>query len=250
MTGTAFYPLGDQISFCDQQELIDKILRIDFNQGSEKKTTYFRERYTLAQYLLTLASQSLLIYPAIIVKNETPDFIWYRGDLEFGVEVTEGTTQKYRRGIAHHSRTRPGQFIINSDFSSTRSPRGGWAGRDGEREWVDIAVCSMLKKTDIYARREKPFEHMELLINMFTPVGGFETEEFSELRQDLLCALERWDNDNKISKIFDAVHLISGSNIVIYADELPKLVVAPCETQWSLRRRDELKQQLKKTGLL
>ena len=94
MTGTAFYPLGDQISFFDQRELINKILSIDFNQGSKEKTSDFRERYTLFQYLLTLASRSFLIYPFKIVKGETPDFIWLRGDLEFGVEVTEGTTQK------------------------------------------------------------------------------------------------------------------------------------------------------------
>ena len=57
MSEPFFHPLGDEITISDKDELVKIILEIDFEIGASK-TSNFRERFTLGQYLLTLASLS------------------------------------------------------------------------------------------------------------------------------------------------------------------------------------------------
>ena len=72
MSEPFFHPLGDEITISDKDELVKIILEIDFEIGASK-TSNFRERFTLGQYLLTLASLSQLECPFSIEKHETPD---------------------------------------------------------------------------------------------------------------------------------------------------------------------------------
>ena len=70
-----FHPLGDEITISGEDELVKVILEIDFERGADQHTSDFRERFTLGEYLLTLASRNCLEYPFAIVKHETPDFV-------------------------------------------------------------------------------------------------------------------------------------------------------------------------------
>ena len=74
MSEPFFHPLGDEITISDKDKLVKIILEIDFEIGASK-TSNFRERFTLGQYLLTLASLSQLEYPFSIEKHETPDLL-------------------------------------------------------------------------------------------------------------------------------------------------------------------------------
>ena len=97
MSEPFFHPLGDEITISDKDKLVKIILEIDFEIGASK-TSNFRERFTLGQYLLTLASLSQLEYPFSIEKHETPDFVWRRK----GVEIEKHETPDFvwrRKGV-------------------------------------------------------------------------------------------------------------------------------------------------------
>lgn len=125
-----FHPLGDFITISNKRELARIIREIDFERGADRQTSDFRERYTLAMYMLTLASLNGLKYPFRIAKRETPDFVWTCDGLEIGVEVTEVTSERYRGGMAQTSQ---GEVVDLSQFSSTALHGGGWAKCRGAR---------------------------------------------------------------------------------------------------------------------
>lgn len=239
-----FYPLGDEISISDKDEIVKVILEIDFELGAEGQTSSFRERFTLGQYLLTLASLDLLEYPFAVVKSETPDFVWRREGVEIGLEVTEVTSQRYRRGLSRLRRTSPGELYDPSQFSETALPGGGWAGNANVREWIDLLIFSVLKKVEDY-ERQAPFSKLELLAYSNTP-GGCDIEygDFPETRNSLLWVLEEQDPNNRIGQVFQAVNVVYGSNLIIDATETPKLLQPPCNIQWCLRNKEIMASQL------
>ena len=239
-----FHPLGDEISVSDKGELVKVILEIDFELGAKSQTSSFRERFTLGQYLLTLASLNHLEYPFAVVKNETPDFVWRREGVEIGLEVTEVTSQRYRRGLAHLRQTSPGELYDPSQFSDTALPGGGWAGNANVREWIDLLIFSVLKKVESYYQ-QAPFNKLELLAYSNTP-GGCDIEygDFPETRNSLLLALEKQDPDNRIGQVFQAVNVVYGSDLITDATETPKLLQPPCNIQWHLRNKEIMASQL------
>lgn len=240
MTETFFHPLGDTITIWDEEELARVIREIDFERGADRQTSDFRERYTLAMYLLTLASRNELKYPFGIAKRETPDFVWTRDGLEIGMEVTEVTSQRFRRGMAQ---TSSGEVVDLSQFSGTALHGGGWAGNAGEREWVDLLISSVLKKVEDYEQRS-PFDRLELLAYSNTPGGcGLEFGDFPETRNSLLLSLEQRDPRNRIGKVFQEVQVIYGSSLIVDAMEHP-MVLRPPVSQWFLRSKEILAWQL------
>ncbi len=240
MTETFFHPLGDEIAISDEDELVKVMLEIDFERGSEGQTSDFRERFTLGVCLLTLAYQKRLEYPFDIVKRETPDFVWKHEGMEKGLEVTEVTSQLYRHGLAH---TSPEEVVDLSQFSSTAFSRGGWAGNAAEREWVDLLMFSVLKKVEDY-EQGSPFSMLELLAYSNTPGGcGLEFGDFPETRKLLLLALEQRDPYNRIGKVFQRVHVVYGSNLIVDAMEHPRVLQPPVR-QWCLRNKEHLASQL------
>ena len=240
MTETFFHPLGDEITISDRSHLAKVILEIDFERGADRHTSDFRERFTLGEYLLTLASLKWLEYPFAIVKHETPDFVWKRNGVEIGLEVTEVTSQRYRRGLAE---TAPGETYDPSQFSSTALPGGGWVESGPEREWVDLVISSVLKKVEDY-EQGSAFPMLELLAYSNTPGGcGLEFGDFAETRNLLLLALEQRDPRNRIGKVFQGVHIVYGSKLIMDAMEHPK-VLQPPVGQWALGNGEFLASQL------
>ena len=246
MRETFFHPLGEEITISDEAELVQTVGAVDFRRGEPRcaastQTSDFRERCTLGEYLLTLASLKCLEYPFAIMKHETPDFIWKRNGVEIGLEVTEVTSQRYRRGLA---RTPPGETYDLSQFSSTALPGGGWRGNAAEREWVDLLITSVLKKVEDY-EKGSPFGMLELLAYSNTPGGcGLEFGDWPETRNLLLLELEERDRHNRIGKVFQGVHVVYGSNLIMDAMEHPR-VLQPPVTQWGLRNREFLASQLR-----
>ena len=118
------------------------------------------------------------------------------------------------------------------------------AGRNaGEREWVDLLISSVLKKVQVFEQRS-PFDMLELLAYSNTPGGcGLEFGDFSETRKSLLLAIERRDPRNKIGMVFQRVHVIYGSNLIVDAMEHPT-VLRPPVSQWFLRSKEILASQL------
>ena len=240
MTGMFFYPLGDEIAISDEAELVQVIGGIDLRNGASTQTSDYRERFTLGEYLLTLASLKCLEYPFAIAKHETPDFVWKRNGVEIGLEVTEVTSRRYRRGLAQ---TSPGKTYDLSQFSSTALPGGGWAGIAAEREWVDLLISSVLKKVEDY-EKGSPFTMLELLAYSNTPGGcGLEFGDWPETKDILLEERRKRDPENRIGSVFQGVHVVYGSNLIMHAMEHPK-VLQPPVGQWGLRNRESLALQL------
>lgn len=244
MTERFFHPLDDEITISGKDELVKAILEIDFERGAEGHTSDFRERFTLGEYLLTLASRNCLEYPFAIAKHETPDFVWKRNGLEMGLEVTEITSQRYRRGLAG---TAPGETCDPSQFSSTALPGGGWAGDGAEREWVDLLISSVLKKVEDY-EQGSAFPMLELLAYSNTPGGcGLEFGDWPETKDILLEERRKRDPDNRIGSVFQGVHVVYGSNLIMHAMEADPKVLEPPPLPfrgWHLRNKETLASQL------
>ncbi len=241
MTETFFHPLGDEVTISDRSHLAKVILEIDFERGAERRTSGFRERFTLGEYLLTRASLGCLEYPFSIAKHETPDFVWKQDVMEIGLEVTEITSQRYRHGL---SRTSAGDTYDPSQFSSTALPGGGWAGNGAEREWVDLLMSSVLKKVEDY-EQGSAFPMLELLAYSNTPGGcGLESGDWPETKDILLEERRKRDPENRIGSVFQGVHVVYGSNLIMDAMEHPR-VLQPPVGQWGLRNREFLASQLR-----
>ena len=131
MTERFFHPLDDEITISAKDELVKAILEIDFERGAERRTSDLSGTVHAGGILLTLASRNCLEYPFAIAKHETPDFVWKRNGLEMGLEVTEITSQRYRRGLAG---TAPGGDIRSEpiqQYCSSRRWLGGQCRRAG-----------------------------------------------------------------------------------------------------------------------
>jgi len=244
-----FHPLGDCISFANGEEFSQKILSIDFDVGASRKTSDFRERYTLGQFLLTLWSKDRLKFPVTIKKHETPDLIWQQEEGEVGVEITEGTTQSYRRGVAIHNRRSPGQLFFPSDLSDTASPRGGWFGQNAEIEWINIMIGAAVDKAEGYIASAKPFDNMELLIYSNSPGGnGLEFGDFPQTRNLLIQRLNETNVRNIVCPIFRAVNVVYGSDLIM--DIMGETeIISPPQIRWRIRNNAMLGHQIEATDI-
>lgn len=89
---------------------------------------------------------------------------------------------------------------------------------------------------------------LELLAYSNTPGGcGLEFGEFPETRNLLLLALEQRDPRNRIGKVFQEVHVVYGSNLIMDAMEVPKVLEPPPLRfgGWHLRNNEILAIQLR-----
>ena len=163
--------------------------------------------------------------------------------MEMGLEVTEVTSQRYRRGLAQTSGVRT---YDPSRFSSTALAGGGWVGNAAEREWVDLLLSTVLKKVEDYEKGSL-FSVLKLLAYSNTPGGcGLEFGDFPETRDTLLE--ERWkrDPEDRIGNVFQEVHVVYGSKLIMHAMEDPKVLEPPplpCGG-WHLRNKEILASQL------
>ena len=159
--------------------------------------------------------------------------------MEIGLEVTEITSQRFRRGVAHIP---PGMLYDLSQFSTMALPRGGWAGNANADEWIDLLISSVLKKVKDYAQRA-PFSKLELLAYSNTPGGcGLEEGDFDKTRISLLQVLKERDPYNRIDRVFQGVRVVYGSDLIMDVMKSPK-VLDP-SFQWRLRNKDILIFQL------
>lgn len=241
-----FPPLGNEISFANAAELADIMLRIDFVEGYRPtQSSTFRERYTVCQYLLTLASRKALRYPVAIKNRETPDLIWISCNTEIGMEITEGTSEQLRSGLARHKIQDSGRPFYPSQYSRRSFFRGGWVGQDAEIEFVELMLEAVYRKINSYSTTQRPFGTMELLIYSFTPGGsGIEDDGFEPTRNLIVSKLNEQDPENEIGQVFQAVHVVYGSNVIVDFAGNPKYLVPPHDISWSLLDRENLRRQL------
>ncbi len=147
MTERFFHPLDDEITISAKDELVEAILEIDFERGAERRTSDLSGTVH-AGGIPTNAGLSEL--SGVSIRHPEARDAGFCVETQWsgnGLEVTEITSQRYRRGLAG---TAPGETCDPSQFSSTALPGGGWAGNAAEREWVDLLISSVLKKVEDY----------------------------------------------------------------------------------------------------
>jgi hypothetical protein len=101
-----------------------------------------REAWCLRRYLLTLADSGRLSFPLRVTKFETPDYK-VEGVTNFGVEVTEATTQRDQKEMSKSEKL--GRVSGFGEFGGRG--RDGWLGNDAERTLIDDIAASLEKKS-------------------------------------------------------------------------------------------------------
>ena len=93
-----------------------------------------------------------------------------------------------------------------------------------------------------------PFTMLELLAYSNTPGGcGLEFGDWPETEEFLLEERRKRDPDNRIGSVFQGVHVVYGSNLIMHAMEADPKVLEPPPLPfrgWHLRNKETLASQL------
>ena len=159
MKAPFFGQYGNEIEFHNHPELLRKLSDIDCSVPgrTQGRTSDHRERYPLKIYLMRLSQSGLLKFPLRIEKEEAPDFLVSCGGTMMALEVTEAATESYQRAMTELEKS-PGTMLkslhsFNLGESSLRKPgeeltEKWWIGDSVEREWVNIILNAIGKKTE------------------------------------------------------------------------------------------------------
>ncbi len=151
-------------------------------KGTNRRTQEQKELFNVRQYLLALAANDRLGFPLILVIGDKPDFVLSNGlSEEWGLEVTEATTNKWQRELTISEGKEPSVQLLGRD---------GWAGNSAERETCAAILRAMRRKAKkIRNGHYKPISRYDVLIYVNVRAFFYSDEEVFRL---LLPRIARW----------------------------------------------------------
>lgn len=194
-----FQQYGNEITFQNHSDLIEKFSHIDCSVPKRTcgRRSSHTERYDLKFYLERLPEKCLLKFPFSVRKEESPDFILSNNETITALEVTEATTESFQKAQTKQETEPEGTWLeLNPSFNLESSEkrdkkvqwkaigeamrkrgeklRGeGWLGDSGKKEWVEIILSAIKKKTEkLNQPRFKNADRYELLIYDGSHVGS------------------------------------------------------------------------------
>jgi len=144
-------------------ELLRTLANIDISvpTRSESRTKEYKERYSTAYLLSTLAEKGVLSYPLSLVKRERPDFLLTLGTERIGIEHTEAVLQNeahkmglrekgYGPNIYFYSRHQPGELRKSKkeliEEIEANHAGDGWTDNSVEIDWAGVMFHSIEQK--------------------------------------------------------------------------------------------------------
>lgn len=239
-----FTDKGDELSFTSAGNLNRQLSAIDFSvpRRTEGRRSHHRERHCIVRYLTTLARSSLLEFPLVVKKWESPDFLLHLPDgTVTGIEITEAGTEHVQRTATLLEKSPPGSFMEGGEI---RLPgeglRGrGYVGNEPELELARLILESVAGKTEALNRGHyTAADKYELLIydNSHLPLI-----DLGVVAPLLKSALTGWLRQSQTERAFASISVLrdsellydcAGASIVFEIGDLPNLkltrgVVAP-----------------------
>ena len=194
MPSAFFKQYGNEIEFQDESDLNRKLSNLDSSVPgrTQGRTSDHRERNSLIIYLTELSQKNLLKYPLRIVKRESPDFFVVCSDgTTTSLEETEAGTEDYQRAMTKLEKCPQGTILETDLFKLEKAPLpkgdykkalrrpeekligNGWEGDSMEREWCELILDAINKKTkSLNQPNFKSANRYELLIYDNSHVSG------------------------------------------------------------------------------
>lgn len=129
-----------RFTFLDDSDMLSQFRSIDTSvpPRTERRPHRSIEWYCLRRYLLPLAHCGVFVYPLEVVENESPDFDLIDPRTTVGLEITQITTEDYQRFMTRIQRSQQKIAMYN-----TR----GYVGDSSERDWCELTVDSLARKS-------------------------------------------------------------------------------------------------------
>lgn len=203
-----FGPYGKEIDFENNSDLLKKFSNIDCSvpERTQGRTSDHNERYSLKIYLIRLSYNKLLRFSLRIRKREAPDFLIFNDDeTTTALEETTATIGDFEQAQTELEKSPEGTMLESGLFKLEQSPlpKGkykealrkpgeklvgdGWDGNSLEREWADIILRAIDKKTkSLNGLHFKTADRDELLIYYNGPAAGIDIKDaLPLLKQDI-----------------------------------------------------------------
>ncbi|MBC8466433.1 MAG: hypothetical protein H8D55_01225 [Deltaproteobacteria bacterium] len=199
MPSPFFKEYGNEIEFQGEFDLNRKISNLDSSvpARTQGRTSAHRERSSLLIYLKELSKKNLLKYPLKIIKRESPDFFVVCSDgTTTSLEETEAGTEDYQRAMTKLEKCPQGTILETDLFKLEKAPLpkgdykkalrrpeekligNGWEGDSMEREWCELILDAINKKTkSLNQPNFKSANRYELLIYDNSHVSGLNIAE-------------------------------------------------------------------------
>ena len=180
MMETAFFEqYGDEIEFQNNSDLLGKLYKIDCSvpRRTQGRTSTHRERHSLKIYLIQLSQNKLLRFPLRIKKDEAPDFFILNPDATTtALEQTGAAVEDHQQAMTELEKTPEGtaevlECVPKGAYKEALRKHGeelsgeGWDGNSMEKEWIDVILSAIDKKTEsLNGPHFKIADRYELLI--------------------------------------------------------------------------------------
>lgn len=206
---------GDRITAEDGNELRRKLAEVDdyVPERTKGRTAEHRERRAIVLYLRALERAERLDYPVEVEKSEAPDFLVTSAGRPVALEVTEAGTPASQRASTELEKLPKGTMIEGE--ATLVAPGGrltgrGWVGDEAERQWADIVLGHVQKKTETLRGYAAGEYHLLVYDNTHLPIA----DDVETAAGYLRSIIHEWEESASPERRFSRISVVKESRVV------------------------------------